>query len=65
MLSPSQKWEQNKLDAAAILRAVSSGSRIKPKVSAYGANRDKAWRIAKGESPANGAGRTKGKRVLP
>lgn len=53
VLSPRQRWETNKADAQAILRAVSSGSRIKPKVSAYGANRDKAWRIAKGESPAS------------
>lgn len=53
VLSPRQKWEQNKLDAAAILRAATSGSRIKPKVAAYGANARKAWRIAKGESPAS------------
>ena len=52
VLSPRQRWEQNKLDAANILRAATSGSRIKPKCAAYGRNRDKAWRIAKGESPA-------------
>jgi hypothetical protein len=52
VLSPRQKWPQNKLDAAAILRAATSGSEIKPKVSAYGRNRDKAWRIAKGEAPS-------------
>jgi hypothetical protein len=52
VLSPRQRWEQNKLDAQNILRAATSGSRIKPTVAAYGKNRDKAWRIAKGESPA-------------
>jgi hypothetical protein len=52
VLSPRQKWPQNKLDAASILRAATSGSSVKPKVSAYGANRDKAWRIAKGEAPS-------------
>jgi len=51
-LSPRQRWHTNKADAQAVLRAASSGSRIKPKVSAYGANLNKAWRIAKGEAPS-------------
>jgi hypothetical protein len=53
VLSPRSKWNKNKEDARAILRAATSGSEILPKVSAYGKNRDKAWRIAKGESPAS------------
>lgn len=52
-LSPRTKWEQNKGDARAILRAVASGSRIKPKVTAYNRNRDKAWKIAKGGKPSD------------
>jgi len=52
VLSPRQRWETNKADAQAVLRAASSGSRVKPKVSAYGANLNKAWRIANGEQPA-------------
>lgn len=52
VLSPRQKWGQNKLDAAGILRAATSGSEIIPKCGAYGANVRKAWRIANGEQPA-------------
>jgi hypothetical protein len=51
VLSPRQRWPQNKLDAQAILRAASSGSELMPTVSAYGSNARKAWRIAKGEQP--------------
>jgi hypothetical protein len=53
VLSPRSKWNKNKEDAKAILRAVTSGSKIVPVCSAYGANVRKAWRIAKGESPAS------------
>jgi hypothetical protein len=52
-LSPRSKWDKNKADAKAVLRAATSGSEVLPKVSAYGANLRKAWRIAKGESPAS------------
>jgi hypothetical protein len=51
VLSPRQRWPQNKLDARAILSASSQGSRIIPKCSAYGVNARKAWCIANGESP--------------
>lgn len=36
VLSPRQKWPTNKADAASILRYVTSGSGIVPKISAYG-----------------------------
>ena len=52
VLSPRSKWWRNKDDARAILRYVTSGSDIIPKVSAYGRNRDKAIRIARGEAPS-------------
>lgn len=52
VLSPRLRWHQNKTDARAILRAATSGSEIKPLIAAYGKNRDKAWRIAKGEAPS-------------
>ena len=49
-LSPNNKWERNKLDAASVLSAVKSGAPMESvKVCTYSVNKAKAFAIAKGE----------------
>ena len=48
-LSPNNKWERNKVDAKAVLRAVGEGlTHTDVKVCTYDANKIKAFEIAKG-----------------
>ena len=50
-LSPNNKWERNKLDAATVLSAVESGTPMESvKVCTYSSNKAKAFAIAKGET---------------
>ena len=49
-LSPNNKWERNKLDAATVLSAIESGTPMDSvKVCTYNENKAKAFAIAKGE----------------
>jgi hypothetical protein len=48
-LSPNNRWERNKVDAKAVLRAVRDGVDCADvKVCTYDANKRKAFEIAKG-----------------
>lgn len=45
-LSPNNKWERNKVDAEAMLKAWTSGNGLDSfKVCTYNANKHKAWRV--------------------
>lgn len=51
-LSPSNKWEKNILDAEALIQVyLANGSMDDVKVSTYGQNKSKAWRLLKGSDP--------------
>lgn len=51
-LSPRNSWERNLVDAEVCIKAAIRGKQITDfKVSVFNANKENAWRIAKGESP--------------
>lgn len=53
-LSPHCPWGRNLLDAANVLRSVNTGTPEKfTRVSTFGLNKEKAFRIARGEPPAD------------
>lgn len=50
-LSPQTQWTQNWLWARQVAQAAGEGRRYQPTIGGFPKNREKAWRIAKGESP--------------
>jgi len=50
-LSPQTQWVQNWLWARQVAQAAGEGRRRMPVIGGFPANRDKAWRIARGERP--------------